>query len=90
MISNGGFNPTQTGSMVPIPMRDGAEREVMRSGSRSDRGGSQGAETDAGPTIASTSEAIERQLSDALDIAESSQTRFHLRQALQLVEALDE
>lgn len=62
----------------------------MHSGSQSDRGGNEGVETGTGPTIASTSEAIERQLTDALDGAESPQTRFHLRQALQLVKALDE
>jgi len=67
-----------------------AERRIMRSGSRSDQGGSRGIETDAGPTVASTSEALDRQLRDALDAAESTQTRFHLRQALQLVKALDE
>ena len=76
--------------MVPIPMNDSAEWGVMHSGSQSDRGGSHGVETDTSPTIASTSEAIERQLTDALDTTESPQTRFHLRQALQLVKALDE
>lgn len=76
--------------MVLIPMRDTVELGVMRSESHSDRGGSSGVETGTGPTIASTSEAIERQLTDALDAAESTQTRFHLRQALQLVKALDE
>ncbi|WP_157969494.1 hypothetical protein [Haloplanus rubicundus] len=76
--------------MVPIPMGDDGEREAMRSGPRSDRGGNRGVDTDASPTIASTSEAIERQLTAALDAAESSQTQFHLRQALQLVKALDE
>ena len=62
----------------------------MHSGSRSDRGGSRGADTDIGPTVASATEAIERQLTDALDAAESSQTKFHIRQALQLAKALDE
>jgi len=51
--------------------------------------GNRGVETDGRPTVASTTEAIERQLTDALDAAESAETRFHLRQALQLVEALD-
>jgi hypothetical protein len=67
-----------------------AERGAMRSGSRSDRGGNRAVDTDVGPTVASTSEALERQLTDALDAAESSETEFHLRQALQLVKALDE
>ncbi|AXG05713.1 hypothetical protein DU500_04260 [Haloplanus rubicundus] len=57
---------------------------------QSDRGGNRGGERDVGPTVASTAEAIDRQLTAALDAAESSETRFHLRQALQLVEALDE
>jgi hypothetical protein len=62
----------------------------MRSGSRSERGGNRGAETDAAPTVASAGEAIERQVAEALDAAESPQTQFHLRQALQLVKVLDE
>jgi hypothetical protein len=71
-------------------MGDDGEPKGMRSGSRSDRGGDRDADRDAVPTIASTSEAMERQLGDALDAAESPQTRFHLRQALQLVKAFDE
>jgi hypothetical protein len=35
-------------------------------------------------------DAIERQLRAALETTDESETRFHLRQALQLVEALDE
>jgi len=62
----------------------------MRPGSRSDRGGNRAVDTDVGPTVASTGEAIERQLTDALDAAESPQTKFHIRQALQLAKALDE
>lgn len=62
----------------------------MSSGSRSDRSGNDGVDTDISPTTASTAEAIERQLTDALDGAESTKTQFHLRQALQLVRALDE
>ncbi|AZH24219.1 hypothetical protein [Haloplanus aerogenes] len=61
----------------------------MRSESRSDRGGD-GADTDTVPNLATTSEALERQLTVALDTADTEQTRFHLRQALQLVKALDE
>ena len=76
--------------MVPIPIRDDDEWRIMSSGSKSDRRGNRGSDTDAGPTVASTSEAIERQLTDALDASESAETRFHLRQALQLVKALDE
>jgi hypothetical protein len=76
--------------MVPIPIDDDAERGGMRSGSPSDREGSKTVDTDIRPTVASTSEAIERQLTDAVDAAESSKAKFHLRQALQLVKALDE
>lgn len=72
--------------MLPIPIPDADERQSMRSESRSDRGGN-GAET---PDIATTSEALERQLMRALDAADTERTRFHLRQALQLVQALDE
>jgi hypothetical protein len=57
----------------------------MSSGSTPDR-----AESGSGPTIDSASQTIERQLEDALDAAESQRTRFHLRQALQLVEALND
>ncbi|WP_049934865.1 hypothetical protein [Haloplanus natans] len=59
----------------------------MSSGSKTDQ---RGADTDAGPTVASASEAIERQLTEALDASQSPETRFHLRQALQLVKALEE
>ncbi|WP_251329136.1 hypothetical protein [Haloplanus pelagicus] len=38
----------------------------------------------------SAGETIERHLHAALDDAENPETRFHLRQALQLVEALDD
>ena len=62
----------------------------MGTESRSDQEGHRGVERDLGPTTASTTEAIERQLMDALDAAESAETRFHLRQALQLIKALDE
>lgn len=65
------------------------EREVMSSGSQSDRGGDRDIETDA-PTVASAGEAMERQLEDALAAAETDETRFHLRQALQLLKAFDE
>jgi len=58
----------------------------MRSESRSDRGGN-GAGT---PDLTTTGEALERQLTRALDAADTEQTRFHLRQALQLLKALDE
>jgi|GEM_PF-3089969 len=60
----------------------------MRSESRPDRRGD-GAERDAVPSTATTSEALERQLRDALDEADRPQAHFHLRQALQLVKALD-
>jgi hypothetical protein len=60
----------------------------MSSGWKSDRGS--GERGDAEPTVASASEAMERQLTAALDASASTRTRFHLRQALQLVEALDE
>lgn len=62
----------------------------MSSDSKSDQRGNRGAETGARPTVASASEAIERQLTAALDASDPAQTRFHLRQALQLAEALDE
>lgn len=76
--------------MVPIPIPDDDEWWGMSSGSKADQRGNRGADTDSGPTVASASEAIERQLTDALDASESPETRFHLRQALQLVKALDE
>jgi len=60
----------------------------MSSESRSEQGGT-GAETNA-PNVATTSEALERQLTEALAADDASQTRFHIRQALQLVEALEE
>jgi hypothetical protein len=60
----------------------------MRSESRSD--GGNGAEMDTAPSVAMTTEALESQLTMALDAADTPQARFHLRQALQLVEALDE
>jgi hypothetical protein len=62
----------------------------MGTGSRSDQGGHRGVERDVGPTTKSTAEAIDRQLTAALNAAKSSETRFHLRQALQLVKAFDE
>ena len=71
-------------------MGDAGKRGAMHSGSQSDRGGSGGVDTDIRPTVASATEAIERQLTDALDAAESPQTKFHIRQALQLAKALDE
>ncbi|WP_251341681.1 hypothetical protein [Haloplanus halophilus] len=57
----------------------------MSSGSTTERGGEGTTET-----MQSTDEALERQLRAALDAAEGEETRFHLRQALQLVEALGE
>ncbi|SDZ97488.1 hypothetical protein SAMN04488065_1504 [Haloplanus vescus] len=53
----------------------------MSSGSRTDREGAEMMDTTA---------AMERQLRDALESADSRQARFHLRQALQLVDAIDE
>jgi len=58
----------------------------MHTGPKAD----QGLESDAAPTTASTVEALERQLGEALDGTDTQEVRFHLRQALQLVEALDE
>jgi len=60
----------------------------MRSESRSD--GGDRVEMDSALSVTMTSEALESQLAMALDAAETPQTRFHLRQALQLVEALGE
>jgi len=88
-IGHEGSERACAGSTVPIPISDDAERGTMGTGPRSDRVGHRGVETDIGPTVASTTEAMERQLTDALDAAESAETRFHLRQALQLVKALD-
>ncbi|MFC7172733.1 hypothetical protein ACFQL0_03940 [Haloplanus litoreus] len=52
----------------------------------SDRGkGERGAEAAPAPV-----EAFERQLQTALESAEGEETRFHLRQALQLAKALEE
>jgi hypothetical protein len=57
----------------------------MSSGSASDRRVT--GEVEIAP---SANETVERQLRAALDAAEDPETRFHLRQALQLVEALEE
>jgi len=61
----------------------------MRSESRSERGGN-GADETATVPVATTGDALERQLREALDAADGEQTRFHLRQALQLVKVFDE
>jgi hypothetical protein len=61
----------------------------MRSESKSERGGNGADETAAVP-VATASDALERQLRDALDADDGERTQFHLRQALQLVEAFDE
>jgi len=87
-----GISHRRTTGTVPIPMGDAGEAGAMRSGSRSSGGGDRHVETetDSVPTTATPSDAIERQLTEALDATESPQVRFHLRQALQLVECLDE
>jgi len=61
----------------------------MRSETRSDRRGN-GADETATVPIATTSDALERQLQEALDADDGEQTRFHLRQALQLVKVFEE
>ncbi|MFB6256783.1 MAG: hypothetical protein ABEH58_08700 [Haloplanus sp.] len=61
----------------------------MGSDPKADQQGNRGADTGAGPTVASASDAIERQLTEALDASESPEARFYLRQALQLAETLD-
>jgi hypothetical protein len=66
-------------------MPDAAEAHGMSS--ERSTGGTGGHETSA---LRTTDEAIERQLRAALDVADEEETRFHLRQALQLVAALDE
>ncbi|MFB6196563.1 MAG: hypothetical protein ABEI80_10360 [Haloplanus sp.] len=55
----------------------------MHSGTAPDERG------DHEPEVRPTEEAIERHLLAALDDAEAPGTRFHLRQALQLLEALE-
>ncbi|WP_435067340.1 hypothetical protein [Haloplanus sp. C73] len=58
----------------------------MGSRRQAEQGGAGGIESERSqPT-----DAIERQLRDALDSADTKQTEFHLRQALQLVHAFDE
>lgn len=61
----------------------------MRSESKSERGGT-GADETATVPVATASDALERQLREALDADDEERIRFHLRQALQLVEAFDE
>jgi hypothetical protein len=70
--------------MLRIPKPDGEERPSMSSESAADGRGDRGAETTPTPA-----EALDRQLRSALEAAEEEETRFHLRQALQLVKALD-
>jgi hypothetical protein len=57
----------------------------MGSRPQAEQGGNGSVESE--PTA---TDAIERQLQDALDSADATQTRYHLRQALQLVHALEE
>jgi hypothetical protein len=45
---------------------------------------------DGKPECSTPADAIETQLTAALDGAEDRKTRYHLRQALQLVEGLDD
>ncbi|MFC7254178.1 hypothetical protein ACFR97_08120 [Haloplanus litoreus] len=57
----------------------------MSSESATEGRGERGAEAAPAPV-----EAFERQLQTALESAEGEETRFHLRQALQLAKALEE
>jgi len=64
-------------------MRDGDREERMSSESSADRGGT-------GLPTEQTTDAMEQQLRDALDSDDGAQARYHVRQALQLIHALDE
>jgi len=66
--------------MVRIPKPDRDEGTRMNSRSTAESGGTGAAEATAGTTV-------ERELWAALETADCHETRFHLRQALQLVEA---
>lgn len=69
--------------MLRIPIPDGVEAVGMPSESTADAGAGESER----PTPA---DAIETQLTAALDEAEDREVRYHLRQALQLVEGLDD
>lgn len=67
--------------MLRIPKPDGGEEGAMRSESTAE-----GDESERRTPM----DAVAVQLTAALDGAETQETRYHLRQALQLVEAVEE
>jgi hypothetical protein len=67
--------------MVRIPKSDGGKYPSMNSRSTTQK------RTDGDD--AATNATVERELRAALEAADSHETRFHLRQALQLVEAYE-
>lgn len=67
--------------MVPIPKRDGVELRSMPHRSTTD---------DRRIDPDSADEAVDRHLTAALDATDRPEVRYHLRQGLQLLKALEE